>query len=165
MIPFPMLPTASGAERQLYEGFLAQLSDDYVVYHSVEWVLASPTPGAPPIEGECDFLIAHPDDGLLVREAKGGQVRYDPSTRRWMQTGHSGTHVLDEDPFHQAQDEMRSLVEILSAQPGWDRWRPSYGTVWPSPMTASTATHTVAPSPLGPSTTTTSIGSQNASAR
>jgi hypothetical protein len=35
--------------------------------------------------------------------------------------------VLDEDPFHQAKDEMHSLVEILGAQPGWSRWMPSYG--------------------------------------
>jgi hypothetical protein len=45
MVPFPMLPTESSAERRLYEGFLEQLSDEYVVYHSVDWVMA-PRPGA-----------------------------------------------------------------------------------------------------------------------
>ena len=30
--------------------------------------------------------------------------------------------VFDEDPFHQAKDEMHSLVRILEAQPGWERW-------------------------------------------
>jgi len=127
MIPFPMLPTESAAERRLYEGFLAQLSDEYVVYHSVDWVLASPDPGRPPVEGECDFLVAHPIDGLLVLEAKGGEITYDPATRKWMQAGRSGKHALDEDPFHQARDEMHSLVEILEHQPEWMRWRPSYG--------------------------------------
>src|SRR5581483_1854672 len=58
---------------------------------------------------------------------KGGRLAYDPQTRRWRQTGRSGTHDLIEDPFHQAREEMHSLVEILSAQPGWNRWRPSYG--------------------------------------
>ncbi|TML02095.1 MAG: hypothetical protein E6G40_01335 [Actinobacteria bacterium] len=127
VVPFPMLPTASSAERRLYEGFLQQLDEEYVVYHSVDWVLASPTPGGPPIQGESDFLIAHPVDGLLVLEVKGGELEYDPATRRWSQTGRSGRHFLDEDPFHQARDEMHSLIEILSHQPGWDRWRPSYG--------------------------------------
>jgi hypothetical protein len=122
-----MLPTESAAERRLYEGFLAQLADEYVVYHSVDWVLASPEPGRPPVEGECDFLVAHPIDGLLVLEAKGGEITYDPPTRRWLQAGRSGKHALDEDPFHQARDEMHSLVEILEHQPGWKRWRPSYG--------------------------------------
>jgi hypothetical protein len=125
MVPFPILPdTESTAERRLYEGFLEQLDEAYIVYHSVEWVLAGRDG---PIQGEADFVIAHPEHGLLVVEAKGGRLTYDPSTKRWTQSGHSGAHLLDEDPFHQARDEMHSLVEILEAQPGWARWRPSYG--------------------------------------
>jgi hypothetical protein len=124
MVPFPMLPTESSAERRLYEGFLEQLGPEYVVYHSVDWVLAGKRG---PNEGEADFVIAHPVEGLLVLEAKGGRLRYDASTRRWSQSGRTGSHVLDEDPFHQARDEMHSLKEILSAQEGWSRWMPSYG--------------------------------------
>jgi hypothetical protein len=127
MVPFPMLPTESSAERRLYEGFLSQLPDEYVVYHSVDWVLASPKPGGAPNQGEADFLIAHPVDGLLVLEAKGGELSYDPATRRWSQAGRGGIHHLDEDPFHQARDEMYSLVDILSHQSGWEKWRPSFG--------------------------------------
>lgn len=119
-----MLPTDSAAERRLYEGMLEQLDDSYVVYHSVDWVLAG---REGPEQGEADFVVAHPDLGLLVVEAKGGAIAYDPSTRRWTQTGRSGSHALDEDPFHQARDGMHSLVRILEAQPGWDRWKPSYG--------------------------------------
>jgi hypothetical protein len=124
MVPFPMLPTDSAAERRLYEGFLEQLDEVYVVYHSVDWVLAGRNG---PDEGEADFVIAHPELGVLSLEAKGGRLDFDPATRRWTQTGHSGTHPLDEDPFHQAKDAMHSLVRILEAQPGWDSWRPSYG--------------------------------------
>jgi hypothetical protein len=124
MVPFPMLPTASAAERRLYEGFLEQLAPEYVVYHSVDWVLGGKDG---PSEGEADFVIAHPVDGVLVLEAKGGRLTYDTTTRRWTQSGHSGPHTLAEDPFHQARDEMYSLREILSAQEGWVRWMPSYG--------------------------------------
>jgi hypothetical protein len=124
MVPFPMLPTESTAERRLYEGFLRQLDEQYVVYHSVDWVLGGRDG---PIQGEADFVIAHPEEGVLVVEAKGGALSYDPNTKRWSQSGRSGRHFLDEDPFHQASDEMHSLVEILSAQPGWERWKPSYG--------------------------------------
>ena len=75
-----MLPTESSAERRLYEGFLEQLDDSYVVYHSVDWVMA-PRPGAPhthPEQGEADFVIVHPDDGVLALEAKGGTLLSDP---------------------------------------------------------------------------------------
>jgi hypothetical protein len=125
MVPFPMLPTDSSAERRLYEGFLEQLDDAYVVYHSVDWVLAGRN--GRPEQGEADFVIAHPEDGVLVIEAKGGELGYDPMTRRWSQGGRSGRHELHEDPFHQARDEMHSLVRIMEAQAGWDDWRPSYG--------------------------------------
>ena len=121
-----MLPTESSAERRLYEGFLEQLDDEYVVFHSVDWVLAG-RGGSGPEQGEADFVIAHPVDGVLAVEAKGGELAYDPATRRWTQGGRSGVHHLKEDPFHQARDEMHSLVRILEARPGWDRWRPSYG--------------------------------------
>ncbi len=124
MVPFPMLDTDSAAERRLYEGFLEQLDDAFVVYHSVDWVLAGRDG---PIQGEADFVISHPEHGVLALEAKGGAISYDPATRQWTQSGHSGPHPLREDPFHQAADEMRSLVQILEAQSGWERWRPSYG--------------------------------------
>lgn len=124
MVPFPMLPTDSAAERRLYEGFLEQLPDEYVVYHSVDWVIAGPRG---PDEGEADFVIAHPELGVLALEAKGGRLDYDPASRRWTTTGRSGTHGLDEDPFEQAKGAMHSLVRILQGQPGWERWRPSYG--------------------------------------
>lgn len=124
MVPFPMLPTTSKAERRLYEGFMEQLDDDYVVYHSVDWVLGG---GPTPVQGEADFVIAHPEDGVLVIEAKGGTLTYDPDRRGWTQGGRDGTHRLREDPFHQARDEMHSLVTILESRPGWSRWRPSYG--------------------------------------
>ena len=95
-----------------------------MVYHSVDWVLAGRDR---PIQGEADFVIVHPEHGVLALEAKGGGIAYGPATRRWTQTGHSGGHPLREDPFHQAADEMHSLVQILEAQPGWERWKPSYG--------------------------------------
>ena len=126
MVPFPMLPTESSAERRLYEFFLEQLPDEYVVYHSVDWVLAPAERGGAPLQGEADFLMADPVDGLLVIEVKGGELSYDPDAKRWTQTGHSGSHRID-DPFHQARDEMFSLVEILEQQKSWPRWRPSYG--------------------------------------
>jgi hypothetical protein len=121
-----MLPTESSAERRLYEGFLAQLPDDYVVYHSVAWVFAPDELEGRTIEGECDFLIAHPEDGLLILEAKAGGVSYDRASRAWRQFGRGSGHAL-EDPFRQARQEMDSLVEILEHQPDWSLWRPSYG--------------------------------------
>src|SRR5512143_3376525 len=109
MVPFPMQPTESSAERRLYEAFLEQLDDAYVVYHSVDWVLGPRRRGGPPEQGEADFVIAHPVDGVLALEAKGGELGYDAQRRSWYQVGRSGRHDL-EDPFHQARDEMHALM-------------------------------------------------------
>jgi hypothetical protein len=146
MVPFPMLPTDSAAERRLYEGFLEQLDEAFVVYHSVDWVLGG---RAGRDEGEADFVITHPELGLLALEVKGGRVGFDPATKRWTQTGHSGTHVLDEDPFHQAKGAMHSLVRILEGQPGWERWMPSYGfgVAFPDGI-YETAAHPAAPAEI-----------------
>jgi hypothetical protein len=124
MVPFPMLPTTSTAERRLYEGFLEQLNESFVVYHSVDWVLWR---AGRPEQGEADFVLTHPVHGVLVLETKGGAISYDPRSRVWTQSGNTGSHRLGEDPFHQARDEMYSLIEILKAQPGWEKWMPSYG--------------------------------------
>jgi hypothetical protein len=124
MVPFPMLPTDSSAERRLYEGFLEQLDDDFVVYHSVDWALAG---GERPEQGEADFVVAHPELGVLALEVKGGAIGYDRAAGRWTQTGRDGPHHLDEDPFHQARDEMRSLERILGSQPGAGAWAHAIG--------------------------------------
>src|SRR5207247_9918704 len=70
---------------------------------------------------------AQPEDGLVLVEAKRGSLSYDPNTKLWSQSGRAGRQHLDAHPFHQAAEEMHSLVQILSAQPGWERWKPSYG--------------------------------------
>ena len=129
MVPFPMLPTESSVERRLYEGFLEQLGDEYVVYHSVDWVMAPRSGGGPthPEQGEADFIIAHPEDGVLALEAKGGTIRYDPESRRWLQSGRTGAHELHKDPFTQAKGEIHSLMRILERQAGYERWKPSFG--------------------------------------
>ncbi|HET7928492.1 MAG TPA: AAA family ATPase [Actinomycetota bacterium] len=146
MVPFPMLPTDSAAERRLYEGFLEQLDDAFVIYHSVDWVVGG---RAGRDEGEADFVITHPELGLVALEVKGGRIAYDPATKRWTQTGRSGTHHLDEDPFHQAKGAMHSLVRILEGQPGWDRWKPSYGFGVAFPDgTYGTAAHPGAPAEI-----------------
>jgi hypothetical protein len=74
MVPFPMLPTDSAAERRLYEGFLEQLDDAFVIYHSVDWVVGG---RAGRDEGEADFVITHPERAARAR-GQGGSGRLRP---------------------------------------------------------------------------------------
>lgn len=66
------------AEPAIYHA-LKQLSDDFTVIHSLPWLgsAAREITGNVAITGEIDFLILHPNLGILAIEVKGGMLRYD----------------------------------------------------------------------------------------
>ena len=106
----------SPAERRLYEMFRVQLSDEWTVFHHVPWQVRDLRGGAR--DGEADFVIAHPEHGLLVLEVKGGNIRYDGEIGRW----YSNNYQI-KDPFDQVRDCMYSLLRVLQEQPYWhSRW-------------------------------------------
>ena len=57
------------------------LEDPFVVFYSRPWL--GEKPDGEEIDGECDFVVAHPDLGFLALEVKGGAVAYDPEMDRW----------------------------------------------------------------------------------
>jgi len=67
-------------------------------------------------------VIAHPDQGLLIVETKGGQIRLD-GEGRW----YSGSHLMQRPPFDQAADSKRHLVKKLMDLPDWPSGKPRAG--------------------------------------
>lgn len=113
MVPQPMRPdTVSGAERKLYADFQTQLPDDWVVFHSVWWQLRDTRSGAH--DGEADFVLAHPDVGVLLIEVKGGRIRYDGAADQWF----SNEYPI-KDPFKQGRNAKYSLLRKLQEVPYW----------------------------------------------
>lgn len=117
MIPDHLRPdTKSHAEQTLYKAFRDQLPDPFVVFHGVPWQHRDLRSGAR--DGEADFIVAHPDLGILVIEVKGGQIRYEGSSDRWF----SNQHEIN-DPFRQARESKHSLLSFLRERPYWrNRW-------------------------------------------
>lgn len=107
------------AERMLYEA-LAKLGDEYCVFYSVAWQSRT-NRGA--MDGEADFVVVHPDLGLMVIEVKGGGISYDARLRQWYSTDRNGvTHEI-KDPSDQARNSHHRLLEKLSDMPKWgSRW-------------------------------------------
>ncbi len=96
--------TTSDAELLLYEAF-EKLSDSFTVLHAVKWFAR--TLGT---VGEIDFLIAHPDHGVLIMEVKGGDIRIENG--RWF----SGRYEI-KDPCEQAERNRRALGDWLANDP------------------------------------------------
>ncbi|MCQ9390190.1 NERD domain-containing protein [Pseudomonas viridiflava] len=118
--------TESKGERDLYTILKAELPNDYVVIHSLPWLSSAVTkvdPQAKPT-GEIDFLIIHPDKGLLVLEVKSGE--YGVKNNRFVHL-HKQFSI---DPIGQTRNNVHGIAKWLGADPLL-RLRIGYGFVFP----------------------------------
>jgi len=95
--------------------YLEALADDYTIFHSVSW--RSRNGGS---EGEIDFLIVHPDKGILVLEVKGGviMVRGDGTKSVWYsRKQNSPSQEIKIDPMAQVSRNARELRAWLRHDP------------------------------------------------
>jgi len=96
MIPKKLSSTTkSNAENTLFQIFEKNLSDDYVVFHGPWWQHIKYIVQ----DREADFIIIHPDRGIIILEAKGGQITYDPVNMAWYQN----EYKMKISPFEQAR--------------------------------------------------------------
>lgn len=94
------------SERLVYDALRA-LPDEFVVLHSFPWLRPNRDLASEPLrEGEADFVVLHPDRGLLVLEVKGGT----PALRN--RTWFRGAKEM-RDPFEQARRNRYALLEAI----------------------------------------------------
>jgi len=74
------------AEKKVFDALLG-LGSSFVIFYSVAWQARK---DGCTRDGEADFVIAHPDLGVLVIEVKGGGVAYDAVTGQWTTTDRYG---------------------------------------------------------------------------
>lgn len=112
----------SPAERKLFKALRDQLPDSCTVFHSRTWHALNDQGAAR--DGEADFVIAHPDLGILVLEAKSGGVEYDAKKGAWHAVGLGGHRGREIDsPVKQGARNKGTLVRLLTSLPaGRDRW-------------------------------------------
>src|SRR5450759_3643108 len=115
MIPdVPLGGALEGAEGTTYVA-LRSLPDEYRIYHSVAYCLA-PGTGVPAREGEIDFLLLHPERGMLALEVKGGRIAWDGREQRWTSTDRNEVVHEIQDPFRQAQQNVKNLVKEIETR-------------------------------------------------
>ena len=94
------------SERVVYDA-LRSLPAGYVVLHSFPWLRPSRDVADEPLrEGEADFVILHPERGLLILEVKGG--RPELIGRTWSRGGRAMR-----DPFDQARRSRYALIDAI----------------------------------------------------
>jgi hypothetical protein len=108
---------AGAAEYAVWERLADELPAAYTVFHRVRW-LDRPESGRPQ-DGECDFLIAHPEKGVLVLEVKGGRVSVEGGSGRWISTDRANVPHEIKDPFAQANNTKHVLRRKLLATKYW----------------------------------------------
>lgn len=117
--------TVSEAERDLYALFGKHLDDTYTVFHSARWQGLDAK--GRPRDGEADFIIAHPQKGILVLEVKGGIVRYDSHRNQWISVRRDDGYPVEiQNPFEQALKSKHFLRERLQILLG-SRYRMTFG--------------------------------------
>ncbi len=95
---------------------LASLPDPFHVFYSVKWLVRDRRRAQ---DGEADFVVAHPDLGLLVIEVKGGTIAFDATTGTWTSTSRHGHVYAIKDPVDQARANKYALLSKLQELPGW----------------------------------------------
>lgn len=97
--------TPASLEGVMFDG-LARLPEEYYVFHSFKIVTVS---DGLIRESETDFVIFHPDKGIICLEAKAGQVSYTDG--QWYYG--SGIEMSHGGPFEQARSNMRRLMRLF----------------------------------------------------
>lgn len=135
------------AEVEVFERLEKDLDENWCAFYSRPWWGLSDRGGE--LDGEADFIIAHPDRGLLFLEVKGGRVEFDGENGKWTSTDSLGVTHKIKDPVNQAMVCKHRFGDRLRDQPGWPRKsvRLRHGVVFPDVTDPGASTVTIAGSP------------------
>jgi hypothetical protein len=113
----------SRAERVMFEALAKELPDTFRCYHSKQTLIM----GRHSLqEGEIDFVILHPQYGLLTLEVKGGGISRNEQGS-WFHLHRDGSRTpMKKDPFDQVSGNMHRLTRLLIKRlggvlPEWGR--------------------------------------------
>ncbi|MFW5968192.1 MAG: NERD domain-containing protein [Persicimonas sp.] len=96
-----------GSEDLFWRELKEQLSDDFYVYHGLPYLTEDAR------QGEVDFLVLHPELGMMVIECKGWGVERAPNGN-WYRFHPSGDREkLKKSPLEQARGQIEDIVKEL----------------------------------------------------
>lgn len=105
------------AERKVYEALREQLPEQFTVFYLAAW--RGHDEDGRIIEGEADFVVAHPQWGFICLEVKGGEVSRDGQTAEWSSRDEAGRVWTIKDPVEQARASKHQLLRKVKNFRGW----------------------------------------------
>lgn len=115
-LPFDIIQNPfRSSEVKVYRKFETELENSIVVFYSRPWL--GLTRSGEEIDGECDFVVADPQSGILAIEVKGGSIAYDPETGTWTSIDRMGFKHRIKNPVEQAKSSKYMLLEKLKKAP------------------------------------------------
>lgn len=111
-------------ERDVARALVRDLPDDVLIYHSYCWLRRDQNGKRETLyEGETDFLILDPSNGLLVLEVKGGDVRHRIRNEKdeYFRVLPNGVERDPGNAFEQARNSLHTITKILKIDnlPDW----------------------------------------------
>ena len=104
------------AEMKVFQ-CLMDLPDQYEIFYSIHWQDYSERTGF--YEGEADFVIAHPEKGIIVLEVKGGAIFYKSELDEWYSQDREGVYYEIKDPVEQGRKNHYEINKKIEHLPGW----------------------------------------------
>lgn len=106
--PTPREYKENSLEGLMFDAF-KQMSDEYMVFHSMT---ITTTEGEVIEQSETDFIVFHPEKGILCVEAKAGRAYCEERT--WYYG--NGDPMPHDGPFCQASNNMFNLMDYFTAK-------------------------------------------------
>jgi len=107
---------ANSVEKEVAKLLVDQLPTEVTIFHSQPWL----APGRDETrdsdfldQGEADFIILHPNYGILDLEVKGGVIEYAPEERNFYRKVGGGRRKKIRDPFAQGQKNLHRITDAI----------------------------------------------------
>jgi len=102
----------SAAEQIVYRALRDQLPEDWLVVHSLEFIMTHKLSESH-MDREADFVIFAPDYGVLVVEVKGGGISFNKKTGEWNSIDRNNNLHAIKNPLRQAKDAKYAIRDHL----------------------------------------------------
>lgn len=110
-LPEPLTEYLRG-EAKVFEALKTQLDKNWVVFANVNWHTKSSSNKQR--DGETDFIVSHPEYGILVLEVKGGmQIVYHPEEDAWASIDLNMEGNSIKNPYEQARKYRYQVLDNL----------------------------------------------------